>query len=55
MMMEKNRARLCFNVAVRLIDIKTKYYRDRSGLEEGVEAPLFEWTPAEVAIIALVF
>ena len=36
-------ARLYFYVAVNLIDVKTKYYEDRRGLEqEGVEALLFE-------------
>ena len=53
---EKNRARLYFYVAVKLIDVKTKYYKDRRGLEqEEVEALLFEWTPAEIVSIALVF
>jgi len=43
MMMEKTRARLYFYVAVNLIDVKTKYYKDRRGLEqEEVEALLFE-------------
>ena len=31
---EKNRARLYFYVAVNLIDVKTKYYKDRRGLEQ---------------------
>jgi len=53
---EKNRARLYFYVAVNLIDVKTKYYKDRRGLEqEEVEALLFEWTPWDIASIALVF
>jgi len=52
----KTRARLYFYVAVNLIDIKTKYYNDRRGLEqEEVEALLFEWTPWDIASIALVF
>ena len=44
------------DVEVKLIDGKTKYYKDRRVLEqEEVEALLFEWTPAEIASIALVF
>ena len=39
-----------------LIDVKTKYYKDRRGLEqEEVEALLFEWAPWDIASIALVF
>ncbi len=39
MMEKKTRARFYFYVAVRLIDLKTKYYKDRRGLEqEEVEA-----------------
>ena len=53
---EKTRARLYFYVAVKLIDVKTKYYKDRRGLEqEQAEALLFEWTPWDIASIALVF
>ena len=39
-MEEKNRARLYFYVAVNLIDVKTKYYKDRRGLEQE-EVELF--------------
>ena len=54
--MEKNPRSTLFYVAVELIDVKTKYYKDRRGLEqEEVEILLFEWTPAEIASIALVF
>ena len=56
MMEKKTRARLYFYVEVKLIDGKTKYYKDRRGLEqEEVEALLFEWTPWDIASIALVF
>ena len=52
----KTRARLYSYVEVKLIDVKTKYYKDRRGLEqEEVEALLFEWTPVDIASIALVF
>ena len=52
----KTRARLYSYVEVKLIDVKTKYYKDRRGLEqEEVEALLFEWTPWDIASIALVF
>ena len=54
--MEKNPRSTLFYVAVKLIDVKTKYYKDRRGLEqEEVEVLLFEWTPWEIASIALVF
>ena len=54
--MEKNPRSTLFQVAVRLIDEKTKQYKDRRGLEqEEVEDLLFEWTPVEIASIALVF
>ena len=53
---EETRARLYFYVAVKLIDVKTKYYKNRRGLEqEDVEALLFEWTPWDIASITLVF
>ena len=53
---EKNRARLYFYVEVKLIDGKTKYYKDRRGLEqEEVDTLLFEWAPSEIASIALDF
>ena len=56
LMMEKNPRSTLFYVAVKLIDVKTKYNKDRRGLEqEEVEVLLFEWTPWEIASIALVF
>ena len=33
-MMEKNPRSTLFYVAVKLIDVKTKYYKDRRGLEQ---------------------
>ena len=53
--MEKNPRSTLFYVAVKLIDVKTKYYKDRHGLEQEVEAILFECTPSEIATIARVF
>ena len=43
MMMEKNPRSTLFYVAVKLIDVKTKYYKDRRGLaQEEAEVLLFE-------------
>ena len=54
--MEMNPRSTLFLWCGQIDDVKTKYYNDRRGLEqEEVEALLFEWTPWDIASIALVF